>query len=108
MNILKIAEVLESYSEDVLAYKLDGDFANAVTEAVRLLISQGEQIADLENKLATVDAVEVVRCKDCQHCDMYQTEVDHSFIPIFMFHSFEVVDANGFCYRGERKSDATD
>lgn len=51
MNILKIAEVLESYSEDVLAYKLDGRFANAVTEAVSLLISQGEQIADLQNEL---------------------------------------------------------
>lgn len=55
MEILKIIEALQSYSEDVLAYKLDGGFANAVTEAVSLLISQGEQIADLENKLATVN-----------------------------------------------------
>lgn len=55
MTILKIIEALQSYSEDVLAYKLDGGFANAVTEAVSLLIGQGEQIADLENKLATVN-----------------------------------------------------
>jgi hypothetical protein len=54
----------------------------------------------------TVDAVEVVRCKDCQYCDMYQSEADHSSIPICMLHSFEVVDANGFCYRGERKGNA--
>ena len=51
MTILKIIEALQSYSEDVLAYKLDGGFANAVTEAVSLLISQGEQIADLQNEL---------------------------------------------------------
>ena len=51
MEILKIVEALQSYSEDVLAYKLDGGFANAVTEAVSLLISQGEQIADLQNEL---------------------------------------------------------
>jgi hypothetical protein len=51
MEILKIIEELQSYGEDFLTYKLDGDFANAVTEAVSLLISQGEQIADLQNEL---------------------------------------------------------
>ena len=51
MTILKIIEALQSYSEDFLTYKLDGGFANAVTEAVSLLISQGEQIADLQNEL---------------------------------------------------------
>ena len=51
MEILKIVETLQSYSEDTVAYKLDGVFANAVTEAVALLIGQGEQIADLENEL---------------------------------------------------------
>ena len=51
MTILKIIEALQSYSEDVLAYKLDGGFANAVTDAVSLLIRQGEQIADLQNEL---------------------------------------------------------
>ena len=55
VEILKIIETLQIYSEDFIAYKLDGQFANAVTEAVSLLISQGEQIADLENKLATVN-----------------------------------------------------
>ena len=55
MTILEIIETLQIYSEDFIAYKLDGQFANAVTEAVSLLISQGEQIADLENKLATVN-----------------------------------------------------
>lgn len=55
MEIFKIIEKLQIYSEEFIAYKLDGQFANAVTEAVSLLIGQGEQIADLENKLATVN-----------------------------------------------------
>ena len=55
MDILKIVEILQSYSESLISYKLDLQFAEAVTEAVSLLISQGEQIADLENKLATVN-----------------------------------------------------
>ena len=55
MDILKIVETLQLYSEDLIGYKLDNVFASAVSDAVSLLISQGEQIADLENKLATVD-----------------------------------------------------
>ena len=51
MEILKIVEALEAYSEDILAYKLDSGFAHAVTEAIGLLIGQGEQIADLQNAL---------------------------------------------------------
>ena len=49
MEILKIVEALQSYTEDVVAYKLDSRFACAVTEAVKLLVEQGEQLADLEN-----------------------------------------------------------
>lgn len=55
MDIFKVVETLQSYSGDLIGYKLDNVFAEAVTEAVSLLISQGEQIADLENKLATVN-----------------------------------------------------
>lgn len=51
MDILKIVEALEAYSEDTLAYKLDSGFAHAVTEAIGMLIGQGEQIADLQNEL---------------------------------------------------------
>ena len=46
---------LQIYSEDFIAYKTDTHFARAVTEAVSLLISQGEQIADLENKISTMN-----------------------------------------------------
>ena len=49
MEILKIINKLQSYSEDVIAYKLDSEFACAVTEAVNLLVSQGERLADLED-----------------------------------------------------------
>jgi hypothetical protein len=51
MEILKIIEKLQIYSEYFIANKMNGGFANAVTEAVSLLISQGEQIADLQNEL---------------------------------------------------------
>jgi hypothetical protein len=55
MDILKIIETLQSFSEELVAYKMGGEFSCAVTEAVERLIEQGEHIADLENKLATVN-----------------------------------------------------
>lgn len=54
----------------------------------------------------TVDAVEVVRCCDCQHCDVFQKEVDSETILICMIHSFELVDPTDFCSYGERKDNA--
>lgn len=51
MTILKIIETLQAYDEAFVAYKTDGNFAHAVTEAIGLLIRQGEQIADLQNEL---------------------------------------------------------
>lgn len=55
MDILKIIETLQSFSDELVSYKMGGEFSYAVTEAVNLLIEQGERITDLENKLATVN-----------------------------------------------------
>ena len=57
MDILKIIQALQTYSEDVVAYKLDSRFACAVTEAVSLLVEQGERIADLEAKLSPCSSI---------------------------------------------------
>lgn len=51
MEILKIIETLQVYEEAFVASKMGGSFAHAVTEAIGLLIRQGEQIADLQREL---------------------------------------------------------
>ena len=51
MRIMDIILNLQRYSIDVLAYKLDAEFAAAVDAAANLLEAQGERIADLENEL---------------------------------------------------------
>lgn len=56
MEILKIVETLQQPGFELLNYKLGATFACAVEEAVSLLISQGERITDLEDKLAAVGA----------------------------------------------------
>lgn len=51
MGIMDIILNLQRYSTEVLAYKLDAEFAAAVDAAANLLEAQGERIADLETEL---------------------------------------------------------
>ena len=57
------------------------------------------------NELPTVDAVPVVRCKDCKH---YQFADNRAFgFPVRRceWTGFEDVDDEDFCSRGERKGE---
>ena len=56
MDILKIVETLQEPGFELLNYKIGAPFACAVEEAVSLLVSQGERIADLEDKLEKLNA----------------------------------------------------
>ena len=57
---------------------------------------------DLINEMPTVDAVEVVRCKDCKHCDPENYHCDHymgTVVPLSR-------KPDDFCSYGERKEGA--
>ena len=56
MEILRIVETLQEPGFELLNYKLGATFACAVEEAVSLLVSQGERITDLEDKLEKLNA----------------------------------------------------
>lgn len=58
--------------------------------------------ADLGCDGAYFDYQELVRCKDCKYWNSKQTECEG------IGHWFGLVDewsANGFCYKGERRTD---
>lgn len=48
MEIMKIITTLQSFDEGYILYKMGSEFATAVTEAVNLLVRQGERITELE------------------------------------------------------------
>lgn len=50
MEILKILKTLEQPSLDLVAEKMGSEFADAVSNAMTLLVSQGERIAELEEQ----------------------------------------------------------
>lgn len=56
----------------------------------------------------TVDAVPVIRCKDCKHrggyhCPMYHTETSLDDLDGFDEYTVDRTDGDGFCHRGEKK-----
>ncbi len=51
------------------------------------------------DKAPTVDAVEVVRCKDCKHCDPENYHCDHPMGTSFPFPR----KTDDFCSYGERR-----
>ena len=88
MEILRIIEHLQFYPENVVAYKLDGCFAHAVTEAAELLVKQGERIADLEESEHWIPVAERLPEKEgfylvctCNGCvtDMHFSPVNRAF-----------------------------
>lgn len=48
MELQEILDTLKGLSQELVAYKLGGPFANAVQEAARLLVAQGEKIVQVE------------------------------------------------------------
>ena len=55
-----------------------------------------DTILDLVDSIRTVDAVAVVRCKDCIHCGFCGKETN-----------LEVMGFYGYCSRGKRKDSDT-
>ena len=56
----------------------------------------------------TIDAVPVIRCKDCKHrggyhCPMYHTETSLDDLDGFDEYTVDRTDGDGFCHRGERR-----
>ena len=56
MEILKIVKTLQEPGFVLLNYKMGAEFAQAVEDAVSLLVAQGERIADLDDKLEKLNA----------------------------------------------------
>lgn len=67
----------------------------------------GEIISILDRR-QTIDAVPVVRCRDCKHrggyhCPMYHTETSFDDLDGFDEYNVDKTDGDGFCHRGERR-----
>lgn len=55
MDIFKIVNGLQSYSEGVVTFAFDSTFAGAVTAAAQLLVKQGERIVEMEEAAGLIN-----------------------------------------------------
>ena len=81
--------------------------ANALIELVAddLWAYEVEQFEHYVSKTPTVDAVEVVRCKDCENCVAHLFQNGEVHFYECDVHDIEV-ETDDFCSYGERKTDA--
>ena len=67
-----------------------------------------DAVDDALQDTPTIDAVPVIRCKDCKHrggynCPMYHTETSLDDLDGFDDYTVDRTDGDGFCHRGERR-----
>ena len=77
------------------AYKVLTDYYHHGTEI------QHKALKEAIERVPTVDAVEVVRCKDCR---WFENDGYHTNCQIMRF----CVEAEDYCSRGERRKNETD
>ena len=80
---------------DALFENLDGMMAVSPTGYIH-----GDTVADMINDAPIVDAVPVIRCKDCKH---YKWEIDMCNLEGATVFPMNVVHEDDYCSRAERK-----
>lgn len=77
---------------------IDADALNEKLCKTTIFIKGGEIFQRMINDAPTIDAVEVVRCKDCKHRDPEDKKCDCG-----MWHFPYITDDNDYCSYGERR-----
>lgn len=105
---MDVREKMPSKKRLIDANSLLDEFLKKYTEMERdgnLVFSACEikqDFADMISNFQTVDAVEVVRCKDCKHCDPENHHCDHHMSTAAPLRR----KPDDFCSYGERKEGA--
>lgn len=100
-SVRESAKRAEEWLADCKAYK-----SNMTARAEQAILTFNECALRIKNA-PTVDAVEVVRCKDCRHWSGRKYNVHiNGFLPWCRFSALQR-EANDFCSYGERKEDGS-
>lgn len=66
-----------------------------------------EDVAEFINSFSAIDAVEVIRCKDCRFCKKHPTSDDVKMCTNQEWNDecYPLVEDDDYCSRGERRED---
>ena len=92
---------------------IDDGIAKTEEEVFAFQCGWNDALKSVVQFAPTVDAVEVVRCRDCKwyhNADdkYFPRTCDHWSEMFYHYEDWESVDENGFCSWGERREDETD
>ncbi len=87
-----------------MARLIDGDALIAWIKGGQQMTSKMKSIICYIKTMPTIDAVSVVRCKDCEH--MYDGIKNDGYLICHKFNYF--INADDFCSYGERKNHGKD
>lgn len=84
-----------------------GDSRNTMDSYDRGYTDALDRVDDWMDAQPTVDAVEVVRCKDCKHWQLIHEHIPHMECQIFCgaYEHGYPTNADDFCSYGERRTD---
>ena len=85
-----------NYLLDKVQYRIDTP--GIIGSTVRDMVATTRRIIE---EAPTVDAVEVVRCRDCKHSELEETECGAKYI--YCCRTDDCVEADDFCSYGERR-----
>lgn len=89
-----------------MARLIDADELIEIAHRIRL--DSRERIERMIESAPTVDAVPVVRCKDCSWCEVYNYGGKKYFSCNYDCGLYGDVDPDGFCYRGIKNNGKND
>lgn len=83
---------------------IDADALSEKLCETTIFIKDGEVFQRMINDAPTVDAVEVVRCKECTKCEFYAVDTGEDYMTGLWcgIHQKDTT-LQGFCSRGKRK-----
>lgn len=95
------ANALIESGYDVTLDKVFPDWAELPDSTKEAVCKHGQYLKKMINELPSVEAVEVVRCKDCVFC--HYNSSNETYKCSTMNGMYRTVEPNEFCSYGERK-----
>ena len=89
---------MDEYIEKSKAYEVLSDYYHHRTQG------QHEALREAFNRVPTVDAVPVVRCRKCAHCIVNESHPDRPLI-CCLTKKVGTTDPDWFCADGERREE---
>lgn len=107
-DLISRSALLKDFAERQELDRSGGDYADCFMNSEQTLSTEWWCVEDAVESAPTIDAVPVVRCKDCKHRGTsYECPFRHiAFTEAEGYHYVDCTTDDGFCSFGEKEDEA--